>query len=375
MMTRIEDLPEPLLEDVLDYLSIRERCRLLGLSRRLWAIKELHEKRKQTLTIECEDDARLIPDLLSTAPPWWVWPRRMYRNFSHNLHTLDLTVHCTDRFLEIVSREGLLPSLKHIGMRRSQKVTDRGLEHLSAHAGCGIETIDIAFCASTTYAGTFCLRDRLRGSLRLLRRQPAWLDGEFHTPFDEGAGGEVEVHTYYADGSFSFNREHQSRGFVSELSDWDDDYLSDKLQYSNFSPLPGWPAWSAYSYRPGVCLLKLPEESDEGGETVRTVLVGQDLKGLRPPKVRHLMERVTSMTTGTSTYFVKKPSGAFVRSQSRPSGGGIMISRMRVYPLDSPMPPDDLVAECRAVCERMREVGDETINRGEDILNGLLNQD
>ena len=367
----IRDLPEPLLEDVLGYLSMTERCRLLGLSRCLWAMKDLHEKNRQTLTIDCEEDARLVLDLPTT------WPRRMYHNFSHNLHTLDLSFYCTDWLLERISAEGLLPKLKHIGMRRSPEVTDQGLRHLSMHGGRGIETVDITFCAGTTYAGTFCLRDCLRDSLRLLRRQPAWLDGKFHTPFRDGAGeeGEGEVHTYYADGSFSFNRARQSRGFVSALSDWDDDdddgrYLAVKLQYSNFDPLPGWAAWSAYSYRPGVCLLRLPDDFLEGGESVRSVLVGQDLRNLRPHNIRHVMdtEQMASMATGTTAHFTKDPDGAYERCEhDQPPDDGIMVTRMRVYPLDSLMPPEEIVKECRAACETMRDVG-ELIDRGEEYL-------
>lgn len=367
----IEELPEILLEHALSYLCMADRCHLLGLTRRLWAFKSEYEKRMQTLKICYDEDRPLVSNYHSN-----VWPQRMYQNFATSLHTLDLSYFCLDWFLQLIAEQSLFPNLKHVSMQASC-ITDEGLRWLAMHNGSGLETIDITFCKQTSYAGTFVLRNRFRSTLRLLRRQPAWLDGKFHTPFNEDSD-EAEVHTYYADGSFSFTRDNQSRGFVLRLVEWDEsgDYLADKLQYSNFEPLVGWPTWTTYSYRPGVCLFRLPDNAvEESGEVIRTVLVGQNLRGLRPPRIRHLMEQQASMEIGTSSYFVKDEEGTLVRSETRPASGGIMISRMRVYPLDSVMPPDDLVEECRLACEVMKDLGEDVVDSGENYLNEALSQD
>jgi len=68
--------------------------------------------------------------------------------------------------------------------------------------------------------------------LRLLRRQPEWMDGTFLTPWGEEhnllRGRRVsratadlvddasQEHTYYADGSFQFSRASESRGWVCQ---------------------------------------------------------------------------------------------------------------------------------------------------------------
>lgn len=330
----------------------------------------------QVLRIKCDEDRRLVTSGILQKKHSEAWPNLMFHNFSVRLHTLDLQCHCTDWFLGIIAKNRLFPHLKHVNMQRSVDVTDRGLEWLSQHTAAedgGIETIDISFCGQTTYKGTFCIRDRLSKSLKVLRRQPKWLDGKFHTPFSENSET-VEVHTYYADGAFSFNRDNQSRGFVSELQEWDPsgDYLADKLQYTNFEPLLGWPTWTTYSYRPGVCLLKLPDHKHENGELIRSVLVGQNLRGLRPPKIGDLMrETASDLAIGTSTYF-QQEDDEIIRVETRPPSGGMMISKMRVYSLDSLMPPDDLVQDCRTACDVMRELGDDVVDSGENYLNEAL---
>lgn len=371
-MASIDNLPETLLDSVCSFLSITDRCRLLCSSRRLWAVKDDLEKRIKILRVECSKDARLVNDQDPPKRHPTAWPQHMFQNIS--VHTLELSRHCSDWFLRLMAEQQLFPLLRHIGMKRSSGVTNQGLNWLSQHTGNGIESIDITFCENTSFSGTFPLRDRLGNSLRVLRRQPKWLDGKFHTPFSEDSDI-VEAHTYFADGTFSFTRENQSRGFVMELSEWDgsDDYLADKLQYTNFEPLLGWPTWTVYSYRPGVCLLKLPDHKNENGEVVRTVLVGQNLRGLRPPKIRTIMMEIAAdLPVGTSTYFRKEEDGEIVRVEARPASGGIMVSKMRVFPLDSLMPPDDLVQDCRTACQMMRDLGEDVVNSGENYLNEAL---
>jgi hypothetical protein len=69
------------------------------------------------------------------------------------------------------------------------------------------------------------------------------MDGKFQTPFDNDG-----LHTYWCDGTFQFDRDTQSSGFVSDLQlkKNDCDYVTDKLQYNNFEPPVGWPTWSRF---------------------------------------------------------------------------------------------------------------------------------
>ena len=190
----------------------------------------------------------------------------------------------------------------------SAGVTDAGIDHLSRGESRRrrLRSVDLSFCRRTTYAGTFVLRDRLI-ALEVIRRQPLWLDGTFVTPFRGAPGAgeeEAEKHVYWADGTFSFSRGVQSSGFVCDLfpagdrggrkgeDDGDDNphsHLGDRLQYTDFDPPRGWPAWSRYCYRPGVSLLRLENEAipkvDGKGQTeiVRSVLVAQRLEGIRAP--------------------------------------------------------------------------------------------
>jgi hypothetical protein len=48
----------------------------------------------------------------------------------------------------------------------------------------------------------------------VVRRQPTLLDGHYYCPWQV-----AEVHTYYPDGSFSFSRQTESKGWIIELED------------------------------------------------------------------------------------------------------------------------------------------------------------
>lgn len=386
-MSIFEDLPEHMLEHVVSFLTWTEQCRLSGVCRRSRAFQAAWEQRQRSVTIPSRNfqDARLVGNV--------AFPLHVYRNLSVHLQRLDLTCHATDVFWNIVAQEQLFPCLKHVSMVGSSYLTDRGLEHLSRHVssvastnekdnaatggrGDGIESIDISFCRKTTYAGTFPLRDAFAHSLRLLRRQPEWLDGNFFTPFQEAEDDQADIHTYYADGTFSFNRPNQSNGFVMELQVWNDDatFLGDKLQYTNFVPPQHWPSWILHSYRPGVSLLKLPIDDDNETAVERTVLVGQQLGSMRPPRVFDLMQQyAASIPVGTSRYFTRQ--GDPVDEPPQRDAGtttttrhGMMISKMRVEPLSTLMPPDDLVRECRATCESIQAFGSHVVDENEMLL-------
>jgi len=95
----------------------------------------------------------------------------------------------TDQDLEIVSN--LLPKLAVLDLSECQAVTNRGVRCLMA--GCPLmEELIVTYCELIGYSAMLVARHRWP-RLRILRRQPEWMDGSFVTPWGE-------THTYYADG-------------------------------------------------------------------------------------------------------------------------------------------------------------------------------
>lgn len=85
-------------------------------------------------------------------------------------------------------------------------------------------------CSSDPYGSVYWLRKHaLAGSQLLVRRQPAWLDGIFECPWGE-------QHTYWPDGSFSFDRSREAKGWISRLRCRGDEgtrrrWLEDRMVY------------------------------------------------------------------------------------------------------------------------------------------------
>ncbi len=383
MMSLLETiLPETLLEEIFSFLNFSERRRVLALSPSLWSHRSSIDQKTRLVTFEGDEGSRLILN-----QPFQSETRIMQMfgmELSQALISLTLDKCVNDGFLHVAFvRLQLFPNLRSIRMRHCDLLTDFGLDCLSrsAAATTTLESVDITFCHNTSYSGTFPLRERI-SNLKLLRRQPEWLDGRFETPFGaSNASTGVEVHTYYADGSFSFNRDSQSNGFVCQLHSWDDDFLGDKLQYNNFRAPLGWPAWTQFCYRPGVCLLRLPPTETENSPTV---LVGQYMRGLRPPQNRPLMERAKDLVPlGQSRYFDKLTEemlpydDAESTSENHNLDNVIMISRMRVKPLeiDHIMPPDSLVQACQNTCRGMHSYGRDFLLLQEERLDQLLSGD
>lgn len=168
-----------------------------------------------------------------------------------------------------------------------------------------------------------------------------------------------------------------------KLESWNDDetYLADKLQYTNFEPPLGWPSWTRYSYRPGVCLLKLDDAQRSGSNdndaasSQRTVLVGQRLGGMRPPRILEMMqENASTIRVGESCYF-NAQSGERLAERPRPgddANRSVMISKMRVEPLPTLLPPEDIVRECQRACEAIQQVGVEIVDQCEELVNLTL---
>lgn len=387
-------LPETLLEEVLSYLSFTQRRRVLGLSRALWVQRYRIDQKTKHVSFEDEDEGREL--FLNQPFQSATRLRHMFGiDLSQALISLTLDKCSNDGLLHVALVQlQLFPNLNSLRMRQCDLVTDFGLDCISRSAAAArhLEVVDITFCHNTTYSGTFPLRERVT-NLKLLRRQPEWLDGRFETPFG-GARSGAEIHTYYADGSFSFNRDSQSNGFVCQLHPWDEDFLGDKLQYNNFRAPLGWPEWTQFCYRPGVCLLRLPPTGiDDESSTDNhhqhhhnhpTVLVGQYMRGLRAPKNRPLMERAKELVPlGHSRYFDKTTEellpfeDAESTSQHYNLDNVIMVSRMRVKPLESDqlMPPPSLVQACQNTCRGMQSYGQDFLLLQEERLDQLLSGD
>ena len=265
-------LPEQVMQEILEYVCVTEHRIVLSLCKSLWSIRRTIEGNVKTLQLTPRD---CFAKMLAQTPT-------PLSNFD-NLQQLDVGDQATDAFFSLLSPSSatqtslVLPNLRSLSMVGSLGITDDGLEQLSLRKErCQLNTIDITFCGNTTYGGTFAFREHLP-NLKLLQRIPKWLQGHFYTPFGtSNTEGQPEIHTYWPDGTFTFNRDSQSNGFVCELFCYDNtnDFVGDKLQYNNFVAPLGWPEWTQYCYRPGVSLLKMdPEVDPSSGQLVQCVLV------------------------------------------------------------------------------------------------------
>jgi hypothetical protein len=415
------NLPDTHIHKILEYLSLREHSFLLGSNCYLWGIRHtlrslthkllIQKQDAQSVQVEsslgpcrrAQDDQRVqVAEILVRPCLCRRASQLLFWNPFRNLQQLDLASFGTDNFLRLLGEQDLLQNLQHISMVRSIKVTDQGLIYLSMgeSRAKNLRSIDITYCRSTTYKGTFPLRERLV-NLQVIRRQPEWLDGQFHTPFGGATDqDDVEIHTYWPDGTFSFNRDTQSSGFVCELVEWDipgtnttttkgSPKVSDKLQYNNFSPIPiGWPDWTRFCYRPGVSLLRLDDEMNKKnplGEKIRSVLVAQYTMGLKPPRGSSIMELAKMVVPlGETKYFDIHEAAAgravVVDGPERGENNVIMVSRMRLYPLPKNgkgnerrlLPPDDLVQRNKETCENMSNVSENSVQELEEMLHRIL---
>lgn len=436
-VTTLGDLPNEIHLRILEFLRLRDRRRALASLRSLWSLRKEFEAKFSCLTVPTHESrprqavsARFLPSsgdegggeendmggrgVLTARPQIDVqrYPGGAASFFGTlgNLVELDMGGLATDDVFEALagvnSSVELIKNLRHISMVGSLDVTDRGLELLSRgnNRAQNVISIDITFCRSTTYSGTFPLRDRLH-NLALIRRQPEWLDGSFVTPFkraDDQNNGDDELHIYWADGSFQFNRGLQSEGFVVDLFPLEEDvtpmsqsnpgrkleeegprHLADRLQYTNFEPPQSWPGWARYCYRPGVSLLRLPgcegAESDALADEIaerdsniagnRSVLVAQRLEGLRAPldapdAYKHTIDVIP---LGKSRTFSRDgeiiaDSGNGIGDAARHPEGHTLISRMKVLPLPDGgklMPPSEIVQRNRVFCDETRRAAED----------------
>jgi hypothetical protein len=380
------NLPLTLLNEIFSFVgSLRQQRLVLSqFGKRTWSlIPELEASLNQLVISDERDASAILFHNKARLTVSMFEERRLPEVFLRlsNLQYLDLGRYANDAFFEFLDIHAPLPNLKALSMVGSMGVTDQGLRRI-VYGGAprreNFESLTITFCRNITYAATLFLRENLP-NLRLIRRQPEWLDGQFHTPF-AAEGAPDEVHTYWPDGTFTFSRNSQSTGFVCDLFPWDTqrpDFLGDKLQYNNLTFPAGWPDWFRFAYRPGVALLRIDDIVDESSNNkpIRCVLVSQHMRGLKPPNVRELMESANHLIQpGESKQFTQDGDVLPDDTPENRFGDSIMISKMKIYPLPthSLLPPGDLVEECKTTCEAMTTFGKVFLDAKERELQILL---
>ena len=75
--------------------------------------------------------------------------------------------------------------------------------------------IDITECSCISYFVTILLREQLQHPDLIIRRIPQWMEGHYDTAYPNDG-----IHTYYADGSFLYDRSSCNCGYVCDLWKW-----------------------------------------------------------------------------------------------------------------------------------------------------------
>ena len=315
MSATIESLPTHLLAAILEYVSLTSERRFLGTTQRFWQHRRDIVSNRRRLVAEDRIDIILLE-----------WAADHFTS----LVELDLGENGSDDFLQSTAR--CFPSLQRLSLVASRGVTDRSLRTLTMNASYKprLTYLDITYCHNTSYRATLPLRRAFDNGI-VIRRQPEWMDGHFETPFPNDG-----IHTYWADGSFKFARD-SIRGHILRVCRFDpsnNNHACTQLQLANFQPPSTWAEWTRVVYRPGVSILHIEDKSD-GGD--RTLLVAQAQRGTKAPK-HWPKPHHNELPIGVSTYYTR--DGDVLEE---PALSDVMVTRMRVLPLDSLMPPEDVV--------------------------------
>ncbi|KAL3904701.1 MAG: hypothetical protein SGPRY_011189, partial [Prymnesium sp.] len=98
-----------------------------------------------------------------------------------NLCTLQLRkLPLSDEFVAAVAKS--CPKLTTLDFSGCSKLSDFGISYLCQLNR--LESLDVTYCGLVSYSSVVLLRDRFPNILEI-RRQPAWLDGLFQTPWGE----------------------------------------------------------------------------------------------------------------------------------------------------------------------------------------------
>ena len=75
--------------------------------------------------------------------------------------------------------------------------------------------IDITECSCISFYATILLREQLHHPELIIRRIPKWMEGHYDTMYPNDG-----IHTYYADGTFLYDRSSSNCGYVCDLWKW-----------------------------------------------------------------------------------------------------------------------------------------------------------
>ena len=235
-----------------------------------------------------------------------------------NLHSLVLRGIAID--------DNQLDSLTHLKQLQILNIASTDVTSLGLRCLWSLQSLielDLTFCPYVSYNSVLELRQHCP-NLKLIRRQPKWLDGVFVTPWGE-------IHTYYPCGAFSFTREVNSEGWVAQLRNHGE-YLENRLIFVDEHMGIRWRG------RVGVLLKRLDVSAgnDQSIDEEDRVLVVQSRVHPEPPRAF------------PSDFFEVPPPGQTIDLL----GGTIMVSTMKVGPLEAECtePPAELQTRLRQFC-------------------------
>lgn len=323
-------LPAVLITHILEWVPFSDRLTYFSCNQNLWrSCRRAYES--------------LLQNLVVPKPPS---PILLNNNFT-NLVSLNVGSRATDDFLRALESPQAIPRLKHLSMIHSLRVTDAGLESIPRNSiRCKtLESIDITYCRNTTYGGTFCLRDELT-ALKLLRRQPKWMDGTYSCVRPNGR----DITTYWADGTFFFLLRTSCSGYVCDLFQWTSDNerrVGVMTQFNNSydGALELLPQIYRSVFRPGFSILRLPNE----GALLSCIL----LKGIYPPKDHPTKEHVNLVPLGESRNFDLEGNVLPV-SDLNTAMHHFQINHATKASLQSLMPPPEIVELNRLQVSQMQ---------------------
>ena len=219
-----------------------------------------------------------------------------------------------------------LDSLTHLKQLQTLDIASTDVTSLGLRCLWSLQSLnelDLTFCPYVSYSSVLELRQHCP-NLKMIRRQPKWLDGVFVTPWDE-------IHTYYPCGAFSFTREVNSEGWVAQLRNHGE-YLENRLIFvdEHITDM----RWRG---RVGVLLKKMDIDPGKSTAEEDRVLVLQSRVHPEPPRAF------------PSDFFEVPPPGQTIDLL----GGTIMVSTMKVGPFEAGCtePPAELQTRLRQFCD------------------------
>lgn len=364
-------IPTQLLSEIVEYCSLTDGRRLFHTCRSLMCqYSSILEYQRRLIRVDPTNtrpgpfDYRYLGKALNSDLRILLYPP-LWRNYE-SVVTLDLGKLVTNEVIQSLhARMPLLRDLLLVGSCGVSSILSLGR---NSYWRRHLRLLDITLCNSVHYRQTLFLRDVLHADL-VIRRQPKWMDGNYVTPFKNDG-----IHTYWADGSFSFQRSDKNCGYVRDL--WLEDSSTHRygktFQFTYVHRyLP------TVSVQPTLPQLDMSSASTEASEAsvatgastkkmVRTVLVTQCFDGSHPPSDFPKPEQGQHFPIGVTQYFRREEDGLPVFEESathhqEARADHVIVTRMEVTPLVQDMPPHLVVNQIDKFCAR---VADDAQNHG-----------